>query len=80
MLSGLFVLSPCFEISSCVQGRKCQLHSTLSSGVYSINIEDMFALEELSFNETRREKNSHLRRCKSPADIVSHCFRLSRPN
>ena len=52
----IFVLSPCLEIPSCVLGRKCQLHSTLSSGVYSINIEDIFALEELSFNETRREK------------------------
>ena len=79
MLNELFVLCPCFEISSCVLGRKCQLHSTHSSGVYSINIEDIFALEELRFNETRREKNSHLRRCKSPADIVTHCIRLSRP-
>ena len=52
----IFVLSHCLEIPSCVLGRKCQLHSTLSSGVYSINIEDIFALEELSFNETRREK------------------------
>ena len=51
-----FVLSPCFEICSCVLGWKCQLHSTLSSGVHSIYIEDIFALEELSFNETRREK------------------------
>ena len=31
-------------------------HTLLSSDVHSIRTEDFFALEELSFNETRREK------------------------
>ena len=32
-------------------------HTLLSSDVRSIRTEDIFALDELSFNETRRAKN-----------------------
>ena len=46
-------------------------HILFCSDVHSIRTEDIFALEELSFNETRREKDSHLRRCASLVDSVS---------
>ena len=43
------LLSPWSEVS-------VAQHILLSSDVYSIRTEDIFALEELSFNETGREK------------------------
>ena len=63
---------PVFESSSIVVSmvRSVAQHTLRSSDVHSIRTEDIFALEELSFNETRRAKNSRPRRCATPVDSV----------
>ena len=52
------VVLPVESSISVVHGQKCLLRiaRTPSPDVHSISTEDIFALEELSFNETRREK------------------------
>ena len=49
VLSLLFLLCPWSEVS-------VAQHTLLSPDVYSIRTGDIFALEELSFNEMRREQ------------------------
>ena len=46
-------------------------HILISPDVHSIRTEDIFALEELSFQRNASRINSHLRRCTSPVESVS---------